>query len=157
MRRRCLVWIDANEAVIVRWKDDQARVDRVESEVPAHHRSTGHVRRDPMVRHGGGRAQNAEEHHRQEHIDRFVDAVIARLAPEDDLLILGPGTIREHLVRQLHDEDRRRGTERLLDSEPSAPRTDPQLVARLRHHVGDDPRRRPIGRPHPAGSAPRSG
>jgi len=152
MRRRSLVWIDANEAVIVRWQDAQARVDRVESEVPAHHRSTGHVRHDPMIRHGGGRAQDADARHRQEHLDRFVEAVGARLAPDEDVLILGPGTVRQHLVRRLRHEDRRRGTDRVVDSEPSASRTDPQLVARLRHHVGDEPSRRPIGRPHPAGS-----
>lgn len=157
MRRRSLVWIDATEAVIVRWQDEQARVDRVVSEVPAHHRSTGHVRHDPMVRHGGGRAQDADERHRQEHLDRFVEAVVTRLGPDDDVLILGPGTVRDHLVHRLREEDRRHGSDRIVETEASAPRTEPQLVARLRHHVGDEPRRRPVGRPHPAGSGPRSG
>lgn len=38
-----LVWIDAREAILVRRVDGASRYDRVESEVPAHHRATGHV------------------------------------------------------------------------------------------------------------------
>ncbi|HSL76351.1 MAG TPA: hypothetical protein VK867_05360, partial [Candidatus Limnocylindrales bacterium] len=56
-----LVWIDAREATIVRVSGDGATVRRLESEVPAHHRSTGHVRHEPSVRHGGGRDQSAGE------------------------------------------------------------------------------------------------
>lgn len=93
-----LVWIDAREAVIVRWQHDRPRLERVESEVPAHHRATGHVRHDPGVRHGGGGPpQTAGEPHRLEHLDRFVEQIANRLPPGDDLLILGPGTVRERL------------------------------------------------------------
>jgi hypothetical protein len=43
-RPSTLVWIDSREAIIVRWLDGTARLERLESEVPAHHRATGHVR-----------------------------------------------------------------------------------------------------------------
>jgi hypothetical protein len=155
MRSRCLVWIDTDEAVIVHWQADRAHIVRIDSQVPAHHRSTGHVRHDPMVRHGGGRAQNADERRREERIEQFLDAVIARLEPAEDVLILGPGTVREHLERRLREMDRAQTTGRLVASEPSQRRTERQLVARLRHDIGDEPRRRGVDGRHPAGSGAR--
>lgn len=146
MRPCSLVWIDSREAVIVRWRDDHADIEHLESDVPAHHRATGHVRHDPGFRHGGGgRPQTAGEPHRLEHLDRFVGEVAERIDPDDDLLILGGGTVRERLERRLRIEDARHGRSRRLETEPSRPLTDRQLVARVRHLAGADPRRRTVG------------
>ena len=138
-----LVWIDAREAVIVRWERDQAQIERLDSEVPAHRRSTGHIRHDPAVRHGGGGgSQTAGEPHRLEHLGRFVENVASRLAPDDDLLILGPGTVCERLARHVRELDEHHGRHRDISREASPPLTDRQLIARLRHLAGADPRRR---------------
>jgi len=146
MRGCTLVWIDAREAVIVRWQDDEALVERLGSDVPPHHRSTGHVRHDPAVRHGGGGpAQAADEPRRLEHLARFVDEVAARLPTDDDLLILGPGTVREHLEHHIRLCDGRRGAVRAISDEPSSHRTQRQLVAYLRHVLDSDPPRRTAG------------
>jgi hypothetical protein len=40
-RSSTLVWIDAREAVIVHWSDDVVQVERLHSDVPAHHHATG--------------------------------------------------------------------------------------------------------------------
>ena len=53
-RASTLVWIDAREAVIIRMQGDRARIERVELEVPPHHRANGRVRHDPAICHGGG-------------------------------------------------------------------------------------------------------
>jgi hypothetical protein len=141
-----LVWIDSAEAVIVRWHGDRARLEHVESEVPAHHRATGHVRHDPAVRHGGGGSpQDAGEPHRLEHLQRFVVDIANRLAPADDLLILGAGTVHERLARQLSESDERRGRHRDIACEASRPLTDRQLIARLRRFGGVEPRKRSVG------------
>ena len=146
MTGRTLVWIDAREAVIVGWQDDEARVERLESDVPAHHRSTGHVRHDPTVRHGGGGpSQTADEPRRLEHLARFVERVASRLAPDDGLILLGPGTVREHLARQVREMDARQGLPRDISCEASARQTDRQLIARLRHVLDVDPPRRRVG------------
>jgi hypothetical protein len=145
-RSSTLVWIDAREAVIVRTQGDRARLERVESEVPAHHRATGHVRHDPAVRHGGGGSpQTAGEPHRLEHLKRFVAEIANRLPPGDDLLILGPGTVRERLTRQLSERDGRHGAIRDIACEASPPLTDRQLIARLRRFAGVEPRRYTVG------------
>jgi hypothetical protein len=138
-----VVWIDSREARIVR---GVAHVERLESEVPAHHRSTGHVRHDPLVRHGGGGpAQTAGEPHRLEHLERFLDQVMGRLSPEDDLLIVGPGTVRVHLACRLRDADRHRGAARRILTEPARPVTDRQLMARSRVLAGGPARRVTVG------------
>jgi len=141
-----LVWIDAREAVIVRVQGDRLHLERVESEVPAHRRATGHVRHDPAVRHGGGGSpQTAGEPHRTEHLDRFVGEVAKRLREGDGLLILGPGTVHERLARHLSESDRHHGRDRDIVCETSPPLTDRQLIARLRRFAGVEPRRYTVG------------
>jgi hypothetical protein len=145
-RPSTLVWIDAREAVIVRWQDDDAQLERLDSEVPAHHRSTGHVRHDPGIRHGGGgAAQTAGEPHRLEHLERFVDEIADRLTPDEDLLIIGPGTVRERLERHVRALDEHQRRSRIITCQPSAPLTDRQLIARYRVFAGLAPRRRTVG------------
>lgn len=135
-RQLTLVWIDSRDAFVVRSGDRAQEVETLTSEVPAHHRSTGHVRHDPGVRHGGGGPpQTAGEPHRLEHLARFLDAVAERIAAEDDVLVIGPGTVRTRLARRLREEDERRPSGRAVHTEASARLTSRQLVARLRASV----------------------
>lgn len=140
-----LVWIDAREAVIVRWQDDRARLERVESEVPARHRATGHVRHDPNVRHGGGGPQTAGEPHRLEHLERFLEQIATRLPADDELFILGPGIVREGLERHVREMDKHHKRSRSVSCEASSRLTDRQLIARLRRFAGVVTRRRSVG------------
>jgi hypothetical protein len=145
-RALTLVWIDAREAIVVRWVAGTSVMERIDSDVPAHHRTTGHVRHRPNVRHGGGGVpQTAGEPHRLEHLTRFLDAVADVLPDEDDLLIMGPGTVHEHLARLVGKRDRQHRVVRVITSEAAAPMTSGQLVARLRRSMGDEPRRRTVG------------
>lgn len=144
-RTTTIVWIDAREAVFVRPQGAEARLERVDSDVPAHHRATGHVRHDASVRPGGGAPKAAGESHRQEHLSQFIDDVLGRLPDGDDLLILGPGVVRERLEHEVREQDRRRGRERLVTCEASPPLSDRQLVARLRHVTGADAPRQTLG------------
>jgi hypothetical protein len=67
-----LVWIDSAEAVIHRWHAGRVQRTHVESHVPIHRRSTGHIRHDPTIRHGGGGAQAAGELYTIEPPPRFT-------------------------------------------------------------------------------------
>jgi hypothetical protein len=162
-RPSTLVWIDSEEAVIVRLLEGSPRVEHIESAVPPHHRATGHVRHDPAVRHGGGgRAQDAGEPHRLEHLRQFIAQVANRLPRSDNLLILGPGTVHERLAGHLAHRPAQPGHHGEIVREASPPLTDRQLVARLRRFAGVEPRRRSVGayrsseppRDHPARRAP---
>lgn len=143
-----LVWIDSREAIVVRRVERASQYEMVESEVPAHHRSTGHVRHDPRVRHGGGVAQSGDEPRRLDHLARFLDAVAARLPTDEQLLIIGPGTVREHLAQRVAETDARHRVHRDVTCEAAPPMTRRQLAARLRRVSGDEPIRRTVGRPH---------
>ncbi len=144
---RTLVWIDSQQAVIVRW-NGAAKFIRIESDVPAHRRSTGNVAHDPLVRQGGGGArQEAGERHRLERLHRFVSQVEARLAPEDEIEILGPGTVRERLAYLVQTNDQRRGRPRHVSTHGTGPLSEAQLVALVREAAGDSPRRGREGAP----------
>jgi hypothetical protein len=140
-----LVWIDAREARIVRWVDDAATIERVESDVPSHRRSSGHVRHDPSIRPGGGggTAATSGEPRRLEHLARFLETVAERL-PEGDLELVGPGTVHERLATVVRDADPL-GI-RHVRVAASPPRTDRQLIAELRRLAGHEPRRRTLDR-----------
>lgn len=145
-RSGVLVWIDAREAVIVRWVDGTSSVERLVSDVPAHRRSTGHVRHEPMTRHGGGGApQTAGEPRRLEHLDRFVEEVADRLAGDEDIVLVGHGTVHERLEARLREIDAQGRRTRPISARPADRLTERQLVAQLREHLGAGPRRRRVG------------
>ena len=162
-----LVWIDARGAVIAHWRAGAIRLERLLSDVPPHHRATGHVRYDPVVRHGGSAPHDAGEANRLEHLARFVELVATRVPPEDEVLILGPGTVRDRLEHRIRETDRHASRTRAVTCQPAARSTDRQLAARLRELAGEGgrrhiagayrktepPSRRPSGAPRPA--APR--
>ena len=138
-----LVWIDSREATIARRGTPRPRLSRITSDVPAHHRSTGHVRHSPTMRHGGGgAAQTAGEPRRLEHLERFLDTVIQRIPADDDVVVIGPGTTREHLARRLSERDARHHAGRRITCRASARVTPRQLVAELRSLLDEEPRRR---------------
>ena len=137
-----LVWIDAREAVIARWQAAEVRLEHLHSDVPSHRRATGHVRYDPAVRHGGGAPLDAGEQHRLEHLARFVELVATHVPPDGQVVILGPGTVRDRLEHRIRETDRHASRTRVVACRAAARLTDRQLVARLRHAAGvDEPRR----------------
>lgn len=141
-----LVWIDAREAVIVERHLDEVTLERIASDVPAHRKATGQVRHEPGIRHGGGgAAQTAGDPHRLEHLRRFVAEVLGRIPESADVTVLGPGTVREQLERELRDADRHHRRSRSVNCEASGRLTDRQLVARLSREAGVEPRRRTVG------------
>jgi hypothetical protein len=143
---RTLVWIDSERAVIVRW-DGAPRLTRIESEVPTHHRLGGHVGRDPLLRAMGS---PPPDRHRDEHMRHHLRTVADSLVGTDDVEVIGPGTVHEHLATLLRAEDRVHGRTRTVLASPAGLYSDAQLVARVRASAGDPPKR---GRPPVTGAA----
>lgn len=139
-----LIWIDSEEAIIVRWAD-RATVERVRSAVPGRHRSTGHLRVDPAVRHGGGGPSSAAlERVRREHLRLFLDDVLRHVPEDDDVTVVGPGLVRGRLERSLRADDRRHSRRRHVRSTAADRLSEQTLVARVRELAGDAPRRRRV-------------
>ncbi len=147
-RPRALIWVDTREAIVVRWEDEQARIVRVTSEVPDQHKSMGHVRHDPAVRHGGGRSQAAETTRRDAYLHRFLKDVLRHVPVATDLTILGPGSIHDHLAKLIRAADHEHRDPREVVGRRSSRLTDRQLIAFLRE-LDDDaaPRRIDDGPP----------
>jgi hypothetical protein len=147
-RPAALVWIDARQAIVLRWQDGP-QVTKLDLNTPPHEKSVGHVRQDPGIRHGGGRAQARVETHRLEHLRKGLEQVVAAIPHDEDILVIGPGTVRDRLAAELTAEEGKRSPRTLAREirTEAAPRlTEPQLVERLRELVGEPPRRiRPTG------------
>lgn len=142
-----LIWIDSREAYMVRWHDGVGKIEHLESDVPVHRRTTGGSRPTPARATGGvGIPQPPVEGRRLEHLARFVAHVAQRVPRDDDVLILGPGTVREHLARELTESDVRTHDTRSLACRPAPPMTVPQLVATLRAEIGETAPRKPVKR-----------
>jgi hypothetical protein len=138
-----LVWIDARKAAVLTWEEGAATVRWLESDVPGHHHSTGHVRHDPAPGgSGGGPPRSAGESHRLEHLARFIDQVASMVPAAGDVLVIGPGTVHEHLAERLHGLDAGHARRRTVGAESCGPSTERQLVARLRGLAGAPARRR---------------
>ena len=127
------VWVSAASASVVRWGPDEGTLldERIESDVPSHHRSTG---RPPTAN------RPAREGNREEHLRAFFVKIMALIPAGDDLLLIGDGEVVEHLATKMraqhsgHDH-------RFIEVERSAPMTGPQMLARVRAFAG-----RPAGR-----------
>jgi hypothetical protein len=130
-----LVWIDSEEAIIVRWAD-RATVERVRSEVPGRHRTNGSGPVGTPGRHGEGGADTLERARREE-LGRFVEQVAAWVPPGDDVTVVGPGILRGRLERVLRAEDRRHGRQRLVHSAAAERLSEEELVAHVRALAGD--------------------
>lgn len=130
-----LVWIDSEEAIIVRW-EDRATVERVRSGIEGRALPAGH--HDARSRGG----TDAIEQARRERLRRFLDEVATHLPARDDVAVVGPGIVRERLERAIRADDRRHGRERHVRSTPAERLTENELVARVRELGGEEPRRR---------------
>jgi hypothetical protein len=142
--RVAVVWIDSREGIVARRAAGAIDVERLRSDVPPHHRSTGHVRYDPAFRHGGG-PQSDDEARRLERVGRFLEEAERRLPPAADLLLLGPGVVHEQLARRIREHDARHHITRDVRCETAPRLTRRQLIARLRVESGEQPRRRTVG------------
>jgi hypothetical protein len=127
------VWISAASATVLRWGEDGVTVrERIDSEVPGRHRSTG---RPPTEDHPAG------EGHREEHMRAFFSQVGAVVPIDDDLLLIGDGEVVEHFAHQVRAHDHDRSAGRRVEVEKSGPMTEPQLLARMRVFAGSPAKR----------------
>jgi hypothetical protein len=134
-----LVWIDSEEAIIVRWAD-RATVERVRSDVPGRHRSDGHTPMGDAMRVDAG-AVDTHERARRENLRRFVDGVACRVPDTDDVMVVGPGILRGRLERAIRADDRHHRRSRLVHSAAAERLSEQALVARVRSLAGDAPQR----------------
>ena len=142
-----LAWLDAEEAVLFRWPGSGGPPvdpvpERLRSDVPSRHRATGQVSHDPRRPGGGGIPDDRLERRREHLLGAFVRAVAARIPPDDRVVLMGPGPVRERLAGEIRATDLRARRTRSSESHPTGRLTERQLQAQLRIIAGTAPERR---------------
>jgi hypothetical protein len=142
-----LAWLDAEEAILLRWPGSGGPpadpvAERFSSDVPSRHRATGHVSHDPRRPGGGGIPDDRLERRREQLLGAFLHGVAARIPPEDRVVLLGPGSAHERLAEELRAADSRARRARPIESRPAGRMTERQLQAWLRLSAGVAPERR---------------
>ena len=141
-----LVWMDAEQAMIARWRGEPT-VERLASDVPPKRQAMGSVRRGPARRSGGGRVpgHGTEGRHR-DLLRRYFADLVGRVADLDVIEVTGRGLPYRQfaeLFRQL--ASRRNADVEVRTRRMSRRPTEPQLAARLREMVGEQLPRRTAG------------
>lgn len=138
-----LVSISASRATILRWRNGEVTQLELPSHVPGRHKATGHVRHDPMVRHGGsGPGQDEVERQRNERIAQFLARVLDAVRTDDRIVVVGSGRLPAELTRRLEEAEHGRPRPRPIRLDHAGHATDRQLRARLLAEAGHPPRRR---------------
>lgn len=141
-----LVWMDAEQAMIARWRGEPT-VERLASDVPPKRQAMGSVRRGPARPSGGGRVpgHGTEGRHR-DLLRRYFADLVGRVADLDVIEVTGRGLPYRQfaeLFRQL--ASRRNADVEVRTRRMSRRPTEPQLAARLREMVGEQLPRRTAG------------
>jgi stalled ribosome rescue protein Dom34 len=109
------VWIDHHQAVIVAAPTGEFAISRsIGTTAPEHHRSSEHT------------MHNAEQHLKTKH----YHAVATHLTGFDHILLFGPGTAQEEMLKLLNADTHFRQKKIAIDS--AGHMTDNQLVAKVR-------------------------
>lgn len=141
-----LVWMDAERAVIARWREEPV-VERLESGVPPRRTAVGSIRRGPARPASGGRAAaHRTEGRHLELMRRYLADLAERVADLDVVEVSGRGQPHARfadLLRRLaaHSSGPQQVTSRSTSRRP----TDPQLIARLRKLTDEELPRRTSG------------
>jgi hypothetical protein len=85
------------------------------------------VSHDPRRPGGGGIPDDRLERRREHLLDAFVRAVAARIPPDDRVVLIGPGPVRERLAGEIRATDLQARRTRSIDSRPAGRLTDRQL------------------------------
>lgn len=131
------VWIDHREAIVVLLTETGEETKHISS------KSEKQLRRSGEPDHGPFEAQEvpADDSREREytgHLAHYYDEIIAQLSEAGAILILGPGEAKGELQKRLEEDP---SDTRRVAVETADKMTEPQLVAKVRHHFYRDPAR----------------
>lgn len=134
MKANAGLWIDHREAVIVVLSEAGETTKHVQSTVEKQLRRSG----EPS--HGSFEAQQAPADDSREraysgHLAHYYEEIVSYLRDAGSILIFGPGEAKGELKKRFeHDKS---GT-RTVAMETADKMTEPQIVAKVRHHFHPD-------------------
>jgi len=123
MKNTVGLWIDHSKAVIVFLAGNDADIKLVTSDIARQHRQSGVA--TP--------ADNIRQRDLTGRLNRFYDDVISCVRGAEEIFILGPGEAKGELKKRLEKSYLGR---RIVGIEACDKMTDPQIVAKVREHLG---------------------
>jgi hypothetical protein len=138
MKTNTGLWIDHREAIIVVLTETGEETHRIESTVEKQLRRTGE---SPLASFESQQApaDDSRERAYTGHLAHYYDAIIAHLRDAASILIFGPGEAKGELKKRF---DHNPNSKHLITVETTGKMTEPQIVAKVRHHFHDDAPRR---------------
>ncbi len=141
-----LVWMDAERAIIVRWRGEPV-VELFESGVPPRRTAVGSIRRGPARPSGGGHlAEHRSEGRHLEGMRHYLADLAERLADLDVVEVSGRGRPHDRFAELLGRLATHAGSDVAVTSRTTSRRpTERQLMARLRKLADEELPRRTQG------------
>ena len=127
------LWIDHRKAVIVTVTDEGEETKQITSHMEKHVRFAGGAAED-------GASEDVRDRQFGNHLNKFYEDVIACIREAEFIQIFGPGEAKGELEKRL-ERDGLKG--RVVGVETVDKMTDPQIVAKVRHHFSIQPKNRP--------------
>ena len=138
------LWIDHREAVVVLLTGS--------GEETKHFQSTGEnqLRRSGEPDHGSFEAQRAPADDSREreymgHLARYYEEIVTHLHDAGEIFIFGPGEAKSELKKRF-EKHPHPGDAPVIALETADKMTEPQIIAKVRHHFHRDPERQGMAR-----------
>jgi len=140
MKANAGLWIDHREAVIVVLSETGEETKRIQSTVEKQLRRSG----EPA--NGSFEAQQAPADDSREraysgHLAHYYDEIVSFLHDAGSILIFGPGEAKGELKKRFESD---KNSVCALAIETADKMTEPQIVAKVRHHFHQDAARRSV-------------
>ena len=147
MKPNAGLWIDHREAVIVVLSETGEETKRIPSSVEKQLRRAGEPSEGSFEAEQAP-ADDSRERAYSGHLARYYDEITSYLHDAGSILIFGPGEAKGELKKRFEND---KSSPRTVAMETTDKMTEPQIVAKVRHHF--DPEAKPLGHrlpgPHP--------
>ena len=125
MSEKVGIWIDHRDAFVVFVGEGSEETERIESGMEKHVRFSGRATSEE------GSADDQRDRQFAAHLDRYYDAVIARVRDATSILLFGPGEAKGEFEKHLASKGL---AARIVGVETTDKMTDRQIAAKVRQH-----------------------
>jgi hypothetical protein len=128
---RCAgVWLDHRRAIVVKLIGEEARTERIESEVEKHTRLSGGSRSATIYRAQDTASESTHDRRFENQLAAYYARLIRALQDARELFIFGPGEAKRELKKAL---DKQKGVRVTVVAVESADKmTERQIIAKVR-------------------------
>jgi hypothetical protein len=132
MKKQMGIWIDTIHAYIINMNDDEPRIETIDSEIVPHERIAGEGKRFTRVGNVYIDFEKNEERKFDQHMEDYLEKVMAAVKDAEELLIFGPAQTRIKLGKKIEEEKTIKNI--TVVNEAAEAMSERQMVAHVRQH-----------------------